>query len=85
MGLDALEHAGFDERAAELPHRMHRSDWHRPHGILQCQTAISRLGLIGKNLLKLHMRAKALKAPVVRSHAMIKEQLVARIGIHWAG
>jgi transposase InsO family protein len=43
-----------DHRKAELPHWLHQYNWHRPHGSLQSQTPISRLGLDGNNLLRLH-------------------------------
>lgn len=41
-------------RAAELPAWLHRYNWHRPHGGINYQTPISRLGLTGNNLLRLH-------------------------------
>ena len=34
-----------DRRTAELPRWLHRYNWHRPHGSLDAQTPISRLGL----------------------------------------
>lgn len=43
-----------DERAAELPRWMHRYNWHRPHGSIGSQPPVSRLGLSGNNLLRLH-------------------------------
>ena len=43
-----------NERAAELPKWLHRYNWHRPHGGIKSQTPISRLGLTGNNLLRLH-------------------------------
>jgi transposase InsO family protein len=43
-----------DERAAELPRWMHRYNWHRPHGSIGSKPPISRLGLSGNNLLRLH-------------------------------
>jgi transposase InsO family protein len=43
-----------DQRAAELPVWLHRYNWHRPHGGINCQTPISRLGLDRNNLLRLH-------------------------------
>ena len=43
-----------DQRAAELPHWLHRYNWHRPHGGLKSNTPISRLGLAEDNLLTLH-------------------------------
>lgn len=42
------------ERAAELPRWMHRYNWHRPHGSIGSKPPISRLGLSGNNLLRLH-------------------------------
>jgi len=42
------------ERAAELPRWLHRYNWHRPHGGIKSQIPISRLGLTGNNLLRLH-------------------------------
>ena len=41
-------------RAQELPRWLHRYNWHRPHGSLKAQTPISRLGLTGDNLMRLH-------------------------------
>jgi transposase InsO family protein len=43
-----------DERTAELPRWLHRYNWHRPHGSLGSKPPISRLGLDGNNLLRLH-------------------------------
>jgi transposase InsO family protein len=43
-----------DQRAAELPLWMHRYKWHRPHGSIGAKPPISRLGLTGNNLLRLH-------------------------------
>ena len=43
-----------DQRAAELPHWLHRYNWHRPHGGIKSTTPISRLGLPEDNLLTLH-------------------------------
>jgi transposase InsO family protein len=43
-----------DERAAGLPCWLQRYNWHRPHGSLNAQTPISRLGLAQDNLLRLH-------------------------------
>ena len=42
------------QRTAELPNWLHRYNWHRPHGSLKAKTPISRLGLSGNNLLRLH-------------------------------
>ena len=44
-----------NERAAELPRWLHCYNWHRPHGGIKSQTPISRLGLTGNNLLRLHI------------------------------
>jgi transposase InsO family protein len=43
-----------DERAAELPYWLHRYNWHRPHGSIGAKPPISRIGLNGNNLLRLH-------------------------------
>ena len=43
-----------EQRAAELPFWMHRYNWHRPHGGIDGSIPISRLGLTGNNLLRLH-------------------------------
>jgi transposase InsO family protein len=43
-----------DERTAELPRWLHRYNWHRPHGSIGAKPPISRLGLTGNNLLRLH-------------------------------
>jgi transposase InsO family protein len=43
-----------DERAAELPRWIHRYNWHRPHGSIGSKPPITRLGLAGNNLLRLH-------------------------------
>ena len=43
-----------DHRGAELPLWLHRYNWHRPHGSIGAKPPISRLGLTGNNLLRLH-------------------------------
>ena len=43
-----------NHRADQLPVWLHRYNWHRPHGSLQSKIPISRLGLTGNNLLRLH-------------------------------
>ena len=43
-----------DQRGAELPFWLHRYNWHRPHGSIGAKPPISRLGLAGNNLLRLH-------------------------------
>ena len=44
-----------DRRAQELPIWLHQYNWHRPHGGIDSQTPISRLGLTKDNLLRLHI------------------------------
>jgi len=44
-----------NERAAELPYWMHHYNWHRPHGSIGSVPPISKLGLTGNNLLRLHI------------------------------
>lgn len=43
-----------NERAADLPRWLHHYNWHRPHGSIKSMPPISRLGLAGNNLLRLH-------------------------------
>ncbi len=43
-----------DQRARHLPSWTHMYNWHRPHGSLNSNPPISRLGLSGNNLLRLH-------------------------------
>lgn len=42
------------ERRAELPIWLHRYNWHRPHAGIDDKTPISRLGMAGNNVLRLH-------------------------------
>ena len=42
------------QRAHQLPHWLHRYNWHRPHASLNANTPISRLRLTEDNLLMLH-------------------------------
>ena len=42
------------QRKAQLPHWLHRYNWHRPHAGIDDKTPISRLGLPQDNLLRLH-------------------------------
>jgi transposase InsO family protein len=42
------------QRTEQLPHWLHRYNWHRPHAGIHDKTPISRLGLTGNNLLRLH-------------------------------
>ena len=50
----AVAYHTSDQRGAELPVWLHRYNWHRPHGGINFKTPISRLGLTGDNLLRLH-------------------------------
>ena len=50
----ARAYQNSDQRSAELLSWLHRYNWHRPHGSLQANTPISRLGLSEDNLLRLH-------------------------------
>jgi transposase InsO family protein len=50
----ARAYSTSEERAAELPRWLHRYNWHRPHGSIGSKPPISRLGLNGNNLLRLH-------------------------------
>ena len=42
------------QRAHELPAFVHRYNWHRPHSAIGAKPPISKLGLTGNNLLRLH-------------------------------
>jgi transposase InsO family protein len=48
----AFEHS--EQRYAALPAWLHRYNWHRPHVSLARKPPISRIGLTGDNLLRLH-------------------------------
>jgi len=48
----AYEHSA--QRGADLPIWLHRYNWHRPHGSIKAMPPVSRLGLTGNNLLRLH-------------------------------
>jgi transposase InsO family protein len=50
----AVAYDNSNQRAAALPIWMHSYNWHRPHGGIQSQTPISRIGLAEDNLLRLH-------------------------------
>ena len=50
----ALAYPTSNHRADQLPLWLHRYNWHRPHGGIKSQTPISRIGLAGNNLLRLH-------------------------------
>jgi transposase InsO family protein len=51
----AQAYPNSSRRAAELPIWLHRYNWHRPHGGINSKIPISRLGLTGDNLLRLHI------------------------------
>ena len=50
----AQAYPNSDRRAQELPVWLHQYNWHRPHGGINSQTPISRLGLSEDNVLTLH-------------------------------
>lgn len=50
----AHTYANSQARAWQLPVWLHHYNWHRPHGSLNRQPPISRMGLTGDNLLRLH-------------------------------
>ncbi|SEL08329.1 integrase core domain-containing protein, partial [Xaviernesmea oryzae] len=50
----ARAYPSSEHRKMHLPVWNHMYNWHRPHGSLKAQTPISRLGLTGDNLLRLH-------------------------------
>ena len=43
------------QRTDDLPVWLHRYNWHRPHAGIGDKTPISKLGLIGNNVLRLHI------------------------------
>jgi transposase InsO family protein len=43
------------QRTEQLPYWLHTYNWHRPHTGIGAKTPISRLGLAGNNLLRLHI------------------------------
>jgi len=43
-----------EQRTSALCTWLHHYNWHRPHSALNCQPPITKLGLKGNNLLKLH-------------------------------
>jgi transposase InsO family protein len=50
----AKAYPNSDRRAEELPVWLHQYNWHRPHGGINSQPPISRLGLSEDNVLTLH-------------------------------
>ena len=51
----AFAYQNSRERKAELPTWLHRYNWHRPHAGIDGNIPISRLGLTGNNVLRLHI------------------------------
>ena len=50
----AIAYQTSDQRAAELGPWLHRYNWHRPHGAIDSQIPISRLGGDAVNLMRLY-------------------------------
>ena len=50
----ARAYSTSQHRAAELPIRLHRYNWHRPHGGIGAKPPISRIALTKDNVLRLH-------------------------------
>ncbi len=53
-----------EHRGNEPPRWLHRYNWHRPHGSLNSNPPISRLGLSENNLLRLHTSHTSIRCPV---------------------
>ena len=51
----ACAYSNSKQRAQELPFFIHRYNWHRPHSAIGAKPPITRLGLSGNNLLRLHI------------------------------
>lgn len=51
----ARAYLNSQQRAQELPFFMNRYNWHRPHASIGAKPPITRLGLHGNNLLRLHI------------------------------
>ncbi|MGI9505143.1 MAG: IS481 family transposase [Geminicoccaceae bacterium] len=51
----ATEFETSEQRKADLPRWQHRYNWHRPHSSLNKKPPISRIGLTGNNLLRIHI------------------------------
>jgi transposase InsO family protein len=51
-------------RAEQLPSFIHRYNWHRPHAGIGGKPPITRLGLTGDNLLRLHNAAGSRPSPL---------------------
>jgi transposase InsO family protein len=50
----AQAYTSSSERTVALAHWLHHYNWHRPHSALHSMSPITKLGLKGNNLLKLH-------------------------------
>jgi transposase InsO family protein len=50
----ATAYHNSDRRTADMPHWLHRYNWHRSHASLKAQTPISRLRLAEHNVVRLH-------------------------------
>jgi len=50
----ATAYHNSDQQTADMPHWLHRYNWHRPHAGLKAQTPISRVCLAEPNLMRLH-------------------------------
>jgi transposase InsO family protein len=50
----AEAYTSSSERTVALAHWLHHYNWHRPHSALHSMPPITKLGLKGNNLLKLH-------------------------------
>jgi transposase InsO family protein len=51
----AEAYTSSSERTVALAHWLHHYNWHRPHSALHSMPPITKLGLKGNNLLKLHI------------------------------
>jgi transposase InsO family protein len=50
----AQAYSSSQQRTVALAQWLHHYNWHRPHSALNCMPPITKLGLKGNNLLKLH-------------------------------
>jgi len=70
-----------DERTAELPRWLHRYNWHRPHASIGSKPPISRLGLTGNNLLRLHIPEFQLHDAVANDRVTVRDLLCHHSGL----
>ena len=54
-GIEGLRDQHSQQRTDDLPIWLHRHNWHRPHAGINDKTPVSRLGLTGNNVLRLHI------------------------------